>query len=78
MCDEATSALDVKTTKEIVDILRNINKELGITIVFITHQLEVAKQLFNKIAVIKEGRIIEENKAYKIFANPKKEATKNL
>ena len=78
LCDEATSALDVKTTKEIVDILRNINKELGITIVFITHQLEVAKQLFNKIAVIKEGRIIEENKAYKIFANPKKEATKNL
>ena len=78
LCDEATSALDVKTTKEIVDILRNINKELGITTVFITHQLEVAKQLFNKIAVIKEGRIIEENNAYEIFANPKEEATKKL
>ena len=78
LCDEATSALDAQTTKEIVDILRNINKKLGITIVFITHQLEVAKQLFNNIAVINLGEIIEENNSYNIFANPKHEITSKL
>ncbi|BCZ44226.1 hypothetical protein psyc5s11_02930 [Clostridium gelidum] len=78
LCDEATSALDVHTTKEIVDILRNINDKLGITIVFITHQLEVAKQLFHRIAVINDGISIEENTAYNIFANPKHELTKKL
>lgn len=78
LCDEATSALDVHTTKEIVDILRNINEELGITIVFITHQLEVAKQLFHKVAVINDGIIVEESTAYDVFANPKHELTQKL
>ncbi|MDF2596288.1 MAG: Phosphonate-transporting ATPase [Clostridia bacterium] len=78
LCDEATSALDVHTTEEIVDILRDINKQLGITIVFITHQLEVAKHLFNKVAVMSEGKIVEINKAYEIFANPKEAITKKL
>lgn len=78
LCDEATSALDVHTTEEIVDILRDINKQLGITIVFITHQLEVAKHLFNKVAVMSEGKIVEINKAYEIFANPKQAITKKL
>lgn len=78
LCDEATSALDAQTTKEIVDILRNINKKLGITIVFITHQLEVAKQLFENIAVMNLGEIIEENNAYNIFANPKHAVTRKL
>lgn len=78
LCDEATSALDVHTTKEIVDILRNINEELGITIVFITHQLEVAKQLFHKVAVINDGTIVEESTAYDVFANPKHELTQKL
>lgn len=78
LCDEATSALDAQTTKEIVDILRNINRKLGITIVFITHQLEVAKQLFENIAVMNLGEIIEENNAYNIFANPKHAVTRKL
>lgn len=78
LCDEATSALDVHTTEEIVDILRDINDKLGITIVFITHQLEVAKALFHKVAVMGGGEIIEVNEAYDIFANPKELATKNL
>lgn len=78
LCDEATSALDVQTTNEIVDILRKINETLGITIVFITHQLEVAKILFDKIAVMNEGKIIEVNECYEIFANPKKEHTRKL
>lgn len=78
LCDEATSALDVKTTEEIVDILRNINAKLGITIVFITHQLEVAKKLFDRVAVMSEGKIVEVNEAYEIFANPQEEITKEL
>ncbi len=78
LCDEATSALDVQTTEEIVDILREINAKLGITIVFITHQLEVAKSLFTKVAVMSNGNIVETNDSYQIFANPKHELTKRL
>jgi D-methionine transport system ATP-binding protein len=78
LCDEATSALDAQTTKEIVEILRNINKKFKITVVFITHQLEVAKQLFNNIAVINSGEIVEQNNAYNIFANPQHQITKKL
>lgn len=78
LCDEATSALDVQTTEEIVDILRDINAKLGITIVFITHQIEVAKKLFDRIAVMKQGEIIELNETYEIFASPQEELTKKL
>lgn len=78
LCDEATSALDVQTTGEIVDILKEINRKLGITIVFITHQIEVAKRLFTQIAVMSDGKIIEENEAYEIFASPREAITKNL
>lgn len=78
LCDEATSALDVQTTGEIVDILREINRKLGITIVFITHQLEVAKSLFTKIAVMNKGKIIEINDAYEIFSNPQEALTQKL
>ena len=78
LCDEATSALDVQTTGEIVDILKEINSKLGITIVFITHQLEVAKSLFTQVAVMSEGKIIEENEAYEIFASPKETLTRKL
>ena len=78
LCDEATSALDVQTTGEIVDILKEINRKLGITIVFITHQIEMAKRLFTQIAVMSDGKIIEENEAYEIFASPREAITKNL
>ena len=78
LCDEATSALDVQTTEEIVDILKGINAKLGITIVFITHQLEVAKRLFSKVAVMNHGEIIEVNSAYELFASPKSALTKRL
>lgn len=59
LCDEATSALDVQTAKEIVEILKDINKKFGITIIFITHQLEVAKELFKNIAIIDSEKIVE-------------------
>lgn len=78
LCDEATSALDVHTTEEIVDILKDINDKLGITIVFITHQLEVAKKLFDRVAVMNDGEIAEINEAYEIFANPREIITKKL
>ena len=78
LCDEATSALDVQTTEEIVDILKQINAKLGITIVFITHQLEVAKRLFSKVAVMSQGEIVEVGSTYEVFANPKKALTRKL
>lgn len=78
LCDEATSALDVQTTGEIVDILKEINSKLGITIIFITHQLEVAKSLFTQVAVMSQGKIVEENETYEIFASPEEELTKKL
>lgn len=78
LCDEATSALDVQTTEEIVDILKEINAKLGITIVFITHQLEVAKKLFSKVAVMSQGEIVEVSSAYELFASPKSALTKRL
>ncbi len=78
LCDEATSALDVKTTEEILQLLRKINKEFDITIVFITHQLEIAKTLFDRIAVMSQGAVIEENDTYQIFAAPANEITQSL
>lgn len=78
LCDEATSALDVQTTEEILQLLRKINRELDITIVFITHQLEIAKTLFDRIAVMSNGVVIEENDTYQIFAAPANEITQSL
>ncbi len=78
LCDEATSALDVQTTEEILQLLRKINRELDITIVFITHQLEIAKTLFDRIAVMSQGVVIEENDTYQIFASPANEITQSL
>lgn len=78
LCDEATSALDLENTEEILDLLQNINKKYGITIVFITHEMEVAKKLFDRVAVMSKGQIIEENNVYSIFANPKEQITKSL
>lgn len=78
LCDEATSALDVETTEEILKLLAKINRELGITIVFITHELEVARRLFDRMAVMENGRVVEEGTTYELFANPKESVTKRL
>lgn len=78
LCDEATSALDVETTEEILKLLAKINRELGITIVFITHELEVAHRLFDRMAVMEDGRVVEEGLTYDVFANPKESVTKRL
>lgn len=78
LCDEATSALDLENTEEILNLLKDINEKYGITIVFITHEMEVAKKLFHKVAVMSNGEIIEANDVYSIFSNPQKEVTKSL
>lgn len=76
LCDEATSALDPTTTEEIVDLLRSVARTLGITVVFITHQLEIAKHLFDRIAVMSYGEVVELQDTYSIFASPKHPLTK--
>lgn len=78
LCDEATSALDVETTEEILRILEKINQELGLTIIFITHELEVAKRLFHRIAVMENGEIVEEGSTFQVFAQPEAAITKKL
>lgn len=76
--DEATSALDPKSTVQILDLLQRLNKELGLTIVLITHQMEAVKQVADKIAVMSDGEIIERGGLVDVFTHPKEELTKEL
>lgn len=78
LSDEATSALDPITANNILDLIKKINEKFGITIVLITHQMEVIKKICNKIAVLKEGEIIEKGETDVIFNNPQNEFTKKL
>ena len=68
LCDEATSALDLETTEGILALLQRINRELGITIVFITHQLDVAKQIFDRVAVMENGVVVEQGNTFDVSA----------
>lgn len=67
LCDEATSALDPKTTRNILTLLKKINRELGITIIIVTHQMEVVKEACDEIAILKNGKIIEKGETASIF-----------
>lgn len=78
LCDEATSALDPQTTQSILALLKRINKELGITIVLITHQMEVIKQICNKIAVMEHGKVLETDSLINVFTAPKSQITKDF
>lgn len=78
LCDEATSALDTMTTNTILNLLKRINKELGVTIVFITHSLAVANSICNRIAVIDDGKIVEQGKTHDVFAHPQAKVTREL
>ena len=73
LCDEATSALDPAITRGILDLLSKINKELGITIIVVTHQMEVVKQICQKVAFIKNGRVLQIGKPEELFIRPAKE-----
>jgi D-methionine transport system ATP-binding protein len=78
LCDEATSALDPTTTKSILNLLKKINKELNITIVIITHEMDVVKEICHRMAIMENGRIVEQGNVYDIFASPKEQLTKEF
>ncbi len=78
LCDEATSALDSRTTIQILELLKSINREMGVTMVMITHSLDVAKRVCNRIAVIDRSRIAETGNTMEVFENPQSNATKLL
>ncbi len=73
LCDEATSALDPAITREILSLLQQINRELGITIIVVTHQMEVVKQICEKVAFIKEGRVLATGRPEELFIRPVKD-----
>lgn len=78
LCDEATSALDPKSTNTILKLLRNINRETGVTLVVITHSMDVVEKICNNVAVLEHGRVVEQGSVAKVFADPQAEATRVL
>ncbi|MDD5901643.1 MAG: ATP-binding cassette domain-containing protein [Lachnospiraceae bacterium] len=78
LCDEATSALDPKTTHDILELLRDINKRLGITIIMITHQMSVVEEICNRVAILDGGVVVEEGEVSTVFADPHSDAAKRL
>lgn len=78
LCDEATSALDPETTGEILSLLKRVNEEYNITILLITHEMNVIRSICNRVAVMENGKVIEEGDVYKIFSNPRENTTKNF
>lgn len=78
LCDEATSALDPNTTKSILKLLKDINQKLNITIILITHQMEVIKSICNRVAIIEAGRIIELGSVEAVFLNPRTQTAKEF
>lgn len=78
LCDEATSALDPDTTEQILDLLKDINRKLGITIVMITHQMEVVQKICHRVAVMSEGKVVEVGRVKDIFEHPQHTVTKRF
>lgn len=76
LCDEATSALDPQTTEEVLELLADINEKLGLTIVLITHEMNVIRKICNKVAVMEQGKIVEEGFVKEVFRHPQQEVTK--
>lgn len=78
LCDEATSALDPKTTGQILDLLKELNERLGLTIVLITHEMQVVKNICHRVAVMENGKVIEEKNSVELFSQSEKELTKDF
>ncbi|WP_154955635.1 ATP-binding cassette domain-containing protein, partial [Klebsiella grimontii] len=78
LCDEATSALDPKTTGQILALLKKLNQELNLTIVLITHEMQVVKEICNKVAVMENGCVVESNDIVLIFSQPQQPLTKDF
>lgn len=78
LCDEATSALDPQTTTSILRLLKRLNQETGITMVVITHQMQVVKEICERVAVMEQGRVVEEGDVFSIFSRPQQPITKSF
>ena len=78
LCDEATSALDPQTTEAILKLLKKLNAQLGLTIVLITHQMNVVKEICTRTAVMENGRVVEQGDVFEIFANPQEKVTRSF
>ncbi len=78
LCDEATSALDPKTTRSILELVKDINKKLGITVIIITHQMSVIEEVCNNVAILDKGEVVENGAVSEVFSNPKSTAAKHL
>lgn len=78
LCDEATSALDPQTTKAILRLLKNLNEKLGITVVIITHEMAVVKEICDRVAVMEYGRVVEQGEVFNVFADPRQEITRSF
>ena len=78
LCDEATSALDPKTTRAILELLKKLNRELGVTVVIITHEMRVVEQICGRVAILDQGRVQETGPVSEVFSNPKSAAGRRL
>ena len=78
LCDEATSALDPKTTRSILELIKQINERLGITVIIITHQMSVIEDICTRVAILENGTVVEEGEVSKVFSNPASDAGKNI
>ena len=78
LCDEATSALDPQTTESILKLLKKLNAQLGLTIVMITHQMNVVKEICTRTAVMENGKVVEQGDVFEIFANPQQNVTRSF
>ena len=78
LCDEATSALDPKTTQAILELIRQINRDTGITVIVITHQMSVVQEICNRVAILEHGAVVEEGDVSQVFSSPKAAATRAL
>lgn len=78
LCDEATSALDPQTTKAILQLLKHLNETLGITVVIITHEMAVVKEICNRVAVMEHGQVVEQGEVFNVFADPRQDITKSF
>ena len=78
LCDEATSALDPKTTRQILELIHDINRKLGITVVVITHQMSVVKEICTHVAILDDGEVVEDGLVSAVFSAPKSQAARHL
>lgn len=78
LCDEATSALDPQTTESILKLLKRVNREMGVTILLITHQMQVIQMACNKVAVMESGQVVEQGSVLEVFGQPKAEVTRRF